>query len=449
MKLFKRLFACMFAALLLGLAAACTTDDVIPEPDPPQPAAVYELAFPQEEYRLAAAQSGGTMSVSAVLTKDGAPAQETVTYTVGDKNVATYADGTLTAAGAGKTTLTASFTADGKTLTATADVTVLGSSSAEKVNALEDINLFGRTYLSKNKLALGNVCTGVELAFYGTELTCKFSSLNGRVRYFVDGDEEGTFAKTAFSMPIGGLAEGVHTVRILKASAPTGEILFDAEPFSTDGIFLVPPPKPDFKIEFIGDSITQGCGNLGSAGEPSATPDNSDATKTYAYLTARQLGADFSIVARDGMCIKDPPVCGYDSYLTVSVNSSIPYEGPFDADVVVLALAENDMWHATFPNYSLEQLAEDYKAMLARIREKNPEALIVCVYGMMPASSTYQAKSLIEGAIADMGDSKISSVFMISNEAGANKHPNLQANSSNAKKLIKHIQGLLGEGGAQ
>ncbi len=471
MKLCKRLLACLAAALLLLPAAACNPDQeaVLPQ-DPPEattpetpvtpevpekpaqkpetPEPVYELAFEKADYVLALTENAGTMSAVATLKKDGAAMEGTIEYTIADAAVATCAEGVLHAASAGRTTISAACTADGKTFTATATVTVLAETTAEKVNALEDVSLFGRTYLSAKRLVLDNVCTGLEVAFCGTELSCKFSTKNGRIRYFIDGDTEGTaVVKPSGTLKIDGLADGVHVVRILKASSPIyNEIRLAADPLSTDGIFLTPPPKSDLKIEFLGDSITAGCGALGKASEKQQTIENSDPTKAYAYLTAQQLGADFSVIALEGMCVKDTATCGYEKYLTKSVNSSTAYDGPYDADVVVLALAENDMWHATsndFPNYTVEKFAEDYKAMLARIREKNPEAFIVCIFGMMPASHTTLSQKTIEGAIADMGDSKISSLSMLCNETGANSHPNAKSHKTNAEKLAAHIRTLI------
>ena len=471
MKFPKRLLACMIAAMLLLPAAACARGEgegEKPEPeDPPitedpgssTPAPVYELAFQKTDYLLATVEQASTASAIAALQKDGAPAEGTVVYEMKDPAVAAYADGTITAVGAGKTTLTASYEADGQKVTATAAVTVLAETEAEKVNAFAEgsASLFGRTYFSGKQLVLDNVCTGTEVAFYGTSLTCGFASTKGQIRYFVDGDTEGTameLSASAKTLEIKDLEAGLHVVRILKASSPStefgGAIRLAEAPLATDGTFLTPPPKPDLKIEFLGDSITAGAGALGTSAQKQ-TIANSDPTKAYSYLTAQKLDADFSVIAVEGMCAKykylPSSPCGYETYLTQSVNSSTPYEGPFDADIVVLAFGENDFYLAdTNSNgYTLDQLRTDYADMLALIREKNPDAFIVCVYGMMPYSARPLTKNTIEGVIADMGDSKVSSVFMMSNEQGANAHPNAAAHKTNANRLVKHIRSLLGQ----
>ena len=132
----------------------------------------------------------------------------------------------------------------------------------------------------------------------------------------------------------------------------------------------------------------------------------------------------------------------YDRYTKVGFGSSTEYDfSSFDPDVVVLALGENDMWHATssqFPNYSVQLFQKDYADMLRLIREKRPNAYIVCIYGMMPASATAQTKQIITAAIADTGDEK-----MKPNEAGAGKHPNAAAHRDTADKLAEHIRSLL------
>lgn len=434
------------------------------EPQPQQPAQpseekkVYTLTL-AERYLLAAEGEGQTQTLDAELKCNGTACEGEITYSLPDNTVASAADGKLTAQSEGKTTLTASYTsASGETVTDTADVYVLGETSAEKVNAFETdgVNLLGRTYFKSTRLQLDNVCTGFEVAFYGTELTLKLRSTTSMFVVFLDGSTEGIPLPTERKKSIK-LAEkldlGVHTVRAVKAASPMVadqknciEIESD-NPLSTDGRFLKPPAKSDLKIEFIGDSITEAYGATGKSGEGKHTLENSLATASYAYLTAQNLNADYSIVALNGICVKDGSTNMYDKYLKNGFHTSGEYDfSSFEADVVVLALGENDMWHATstqFPNYNSELFQKDYADMLWLIREKRPNAHIVCIYGMMPASSTAQTKQIITAAIADTGDENITQIQMISNAAGAASHPNAQAHIKTATTLTEHIRSLL------
>lgn len=469
----KKFFAILLAGAMLLPFAACQTEKEPPDegtqietPEgPAQPGGEKPEEKPEEKpavYALSFGRSalysvpGQTRELNAVLTKDGKPFDGEVEYAVADGAVASLAGNALTAIAVGKTSVTATYRPEGgDPVTAQAALHVLAETTAEQVNAFSEDSLrfYGRTYTTAKKLTFDNVCTGVDVAFYGTGLTLKVASSDeGKLRSFLDGDTEGVESvirkKGTFTL-FEGLEEGAHVVRILKASSPQyGKISLDAkEAFSTDGKFLIPPEKPELKLEFVGDSITAGCGSLGTPAMREQTVENSDATKAYAYLTAQALEADFSMIALEGICAKDGTVNAYNVYGQYSPNHNGKYDASkFDADVVVLALGENDMWHATselFPNYNPDLFLKDYTDMLRLIREKHPLSKIVCIYGMMPASATPAAQKIITDAIAATGDTNITQIKMISNETGGCAHPSAEAHLKTAATLTEHLKTIL------
>ncbi|MDE5547786.1 MAG: hypothetical protein K2J30_02175, partial [Clostridia bacterium] len=297
-----------------------------------------------------------------------------------------------------------------------------------------------------------NVCSGVDIAFIGTTLTANFSTVPNKtkIRVFVDGDTDGKeiILEKKGKVTLCELDAGIHTVRMLKASSPlyNSIILPVGEAFETDGEFLKAPAKSDLKIEFIGDSITAGCGSLGNATQAGQTVENSDPTKAYAYLTAQALNADFAIQALEGVCAKDGSPNAYNTYKQYGYGMSTSYDpAKFDADIVVIGLGENDMWHATsdlFP-YTVEAFRTDYADLIRLVRESHPTAAIVCAFGMMPASSTKQAEETIRAAVADTEDDNIYCVKMLSNETGGAYHPNATSHKKNAETLTALIREIL------
>lgn len=440
----------IFAAISI---AACAPETVPPEIVPPE----YALSLEENSVLLAMPESCKSATLSAYVTCDGERDDTLIpTFTSGNPAVVTVNEtGTLTAVSEGEAEITVSYTAGKTVLSQKASVQVLAQTTAEGVNSFEEehVNLFGRTYMSGKKLVLDNVCTGIEVAFAGTKLECTFeaSSFGSKVRIFVDGNEDGESvlldSGTKKSTLCKDLTEGLHTVRVVKAASPQYNNLYLPEnAFETDGTFLKAQKRPDLKIEFLGDSITAGAGAAGPAAQKDQTVANSDSTLTYAFLTASALNADFSIMAYEGICAKDGNSNMYANYLHYSFGNSTAYDPAlFDADFVVIGLGENDMWHATsdqFP-YTTEQFRTDYADLIRLVRQTRPNATIICVYGMMPAASTKQAKELIESAIADTGDTNIYSKQMKSNEQGACSHPNAKAHKTNADSLTKLIKELL------
>ena len=451
------------AALMLPMVGCSHTDQ--PDPDggkeetpPVTTPAAAEVTLEQDDFILALHEGADSAALSPAATLDGQPVTDAnFTYSSNDEEIVTLPEGgALQGVAAGRAAVTVTFRAEGTgAASATANVAVLASANTEQINSLEEeyVNLFGRVYRATDgKLTLDNVCTGVEVAFYGTQLSVKVRSRQkSMIRAFIDGETEGTAyvlnANTDMTVPLAeGLDEGLHTVRVLKAASPQyGSIALDEEAFATDGEFFCAPQKPELKIEVVGDSITAGAGALGTSAESAQQVENSDPTKAFAYLTAQRLGAEASIIALEGMCVKDTSICAYDAYTQCSTNNAAAYDpAQFDADIVVLALGENDMWHATDSSfaYTIEQLQQDYADMLRLIRQYHPQAHIVCMFGMMPASSTPQAKSTFQAAIDDTGDGNISCLQVRPNTEGANSHPDGAAHEFYATWLIEHLESL-------
>lgn len=336
-------------------------------------------------------------------------------------------------------------------------VEVIEEVSSAKVNSFDEeaISLFGRVYFQgESVLVLDCGLTGFEIMFYGTSLTATISGTSKNLYYhkFIDQDATGEFIQIKSNRATAtklaeGLEEGLHCLRLVKSSSPQNGTISFSE-FKTDGAFISPKAKSDLKIEFIGDSITVGFGNLGNSSTPQS-PANSDAAQAFPYFVAAKYNADFNETALEGICVKDGSVNSTNTYLRYSpCNNSKEYDpSTFDADFVVIGLGENDMWHATDAqfSYTIEQFKEDYKDFLLLVREKHPLANIICIHGMMPASATAQAKEVIQSAIDETNDKKITHLVATPNTIGSNGHPNVKAHKSYANKITAAIDEILGE----
>lgn len=457
----KSIFAILLClALAFTALAGCgdSTPDTDKDPDPGTKQPVtheYVAEFGNASYLLAKSDGVDTASISATLKCDGSTVTTvTPTYSVADAAVATLSNGVITAVAAGETTVTATYSENDEVLaTATAKISVLEEVDSDKVNSFDEsaMNIYGRTYFNERgrnrTLVLENACTGLEVAFVGTELSIDVTGEN-KLRVYIDGSTEGkdlVFSNKTTLTVCEKLTKGIHVVRILKATSTIfNSVSIYEDSLTTDGTFLKPPAKSALKIEVIGDSITAGCGSVG--GGTAQTIANTDATQTYAFLAVQAFDADFSVMALEGVCTKDGTTNAYGFYTKMSTNNNTAYDPTlFDADIVIVGLGENDMWHATASqfDYTVEQFRQDYADFLRLIRASHPDAYIVCAYGMMPAASTVQAANTIKGAIADTGDDKISSVAMMSDDKGGNSHPSANAHIANSKTLTKHIAAIL------
>lgn len=442
----------LFLGVALLMALSCTLVACGPKEDESED--TVKLQFNSKQYAVAADLDGATSATAGVGVSVNGEVQEkpAVTYTVGNPEIAEVdAQGVITAKSAGYTTLTAKF----RDLETSVPLTVHGKATSEEVNGFgaEYLNLFGRNYASGDGMRFDHVGSAVEVAFYGESLSANVELVRTKdpvatvyARIFVDDDEDGTFTKleTNESFPlVSGLNKGLHTVRVVKSSEFTDGAIIVKDIAAEQ--FLTAPYKSDYKIEFIGDSITAGYGTLGNS-KDKRSPANSDVTKSYSYLTVQALGVDYSIVAKSGICVKMYQWGGDNNmlqmYPQVTPLGTELYDFSDDVDMVVLNLGTNDNSYINDHASYAAEFPNDYKEMLSLIREKRPNAQIVCAFGNMGKFAPIDEG--IQKAIEEMNDSKISYYVFGASTQGVNGHPSEANNKRFVPAFVKYLRGLIG-----
>ena len=236
-----------------------------------------------------------------------------------------------------------------------------------------------------------------------------------------------------------GLAAGTHTFAIYNQTEACHGT-FGVKSVTLDGTITAAPAESDLYIEFVGDSITAGLGNISSGSVNQEKPLWQDATRGWAYKTAQALGADWSIIARSGMFACDgrgafsmPTV--YPKLRYYSDNST-PYDFARQPDVVVLGLGTNDIWGTSATNTE-----QGLRQMQTMVRQHNPNAKIVWIYGMMQSSTDTIIKNLVSssgGAAAGYY-----ALALPYDGAGGQGHPGLAAQTVYANKVTEYLAEIL------
>lgn len=372
-----------------------------------------------------------------------------IKWTSSNSEAITVENGTVTAVADGESVITAKY----GTETVKVKVTVVSRLDAEQVNSFDEqyVNVYGRSYMSGEDIRLDHAANAVEVGIVGSKLIVNLTtSAKSYMRVWIDDVEQKEripvlVSKKRYTV-VSGLTDEYHKIRIVKAtemqSANWSLASLEADAFATVS------EKSDFKIEFIGDSISAGYGTLGSPNEPYSV-DNSDSTRTYAYSAANELNADYSVVAWSGICTKayhwDKTLNMLKLYQQISKSNQTKYAFDFNPDVVVVNLGTNEASYLQ-PIYGGSTYAAifpaDYREFLTIIRNNNPDAFIICLYGMMGFDS-----SITDGiitAIEQMDDENI--IFnpfdIRPNGLGSSGHPSEAAQMDWGKTLAKHIQRL-------
>lgn len=243
------------------------------------------------------------------------------------------------------------------------------------------------------------------------------------------------------------LEKGYHTFLVERQTEAERGLLY-INSLTLCGELAERPAEKPLYIEFIGDSITTGYGNLYpdlTNGERDSNPASNvyeDGTKTYAYLTAKALNADYSIVAQQGI----GAVCGYYPHTMLGTYEQICYQcgrtkaWDFErkADIVVINLGTNDRTMVGNGKITLEEAEAGFRDFCFLVREKNPDAKIFWAYGMMDTSAGEQIRS----ALSSVGGEAAGFYFvaLTSNGEGGNGHPSAAAHAANAEILTEAIR---------
>ncbi|MNO18154.1 Endoglucanase E precursor [compost metagenome] len=340
------------------------------------------------------------------------------------------------------------------------------------------VKIIGRTHYYNDVLWLALSGGGVEFSFHGTkaEITLKGDaiastgnnlarvgiSVNGK-RVIDDQMDKPLKMYTVFESD----TEQEVTIRITKLSEAAmstvgiQEIAVDA----ADGI--KPTIDNIHKIEFIGDSITCGYGVDDEYELHSFSTATEDVTKAYAYLTAQQLEADYSMVSYSGYGI----ITGYtenDQKLTTHLlpdyyekvgksdgkfeDRLLPQDVRWDfnkfvPDLIVINLGTNDDSYTKDDNGRQTEYAKEYVEFLKMVRLNNPHTPILCTLGIMGDRLYPYVEQAVKHYTQETGDSNITSmrfdVQLADDGYAADYHPSQATHRKAAEKLTAQIKELM------
>ena len=213
------------------------------------------------------------------------------------------------------------------------------------------------------------------------------------------------------------------------------------------------------RIEFVGDSITCGYGALGLNYSCRYSITNSDATKSYSYLTAQRFNAELHVECWSGKGLlrnygdttwrsADNMVADYE----YAVHSE--YAPSWDAiwdhskyrpDLVVINLGTNDYSPSEEHIPSDEQFTSAYVDFMSSILKNAPDAHIIAA-----CSTVTTCCKNTEAAVKRMASagSRVHYVHLpdlnYDTDYGCDWHPNFNGHRKYADTIIKYVEENLG-----
>lgn len=343
----------------------------------------------------------------------------------------------------------------------------------------ENVKLLGRTYFDIDRLYCALSGTGFEFTFTGTKCTIAvvgdsnsaseaMADSHARIGIYVNGerviDDMVDHSEELYTVFESDEPQDVTVTFVKLSESPHSTIA--VTDINVTGTPIQPTPKKDKLIEFIGDSITCGYGADDPDKSHQFSTKTEDVTKAFAYKTAQALDADYSMVSFSGYGI----ISGYsDGEKKVSQQALPKYYtklgyswspnglfAPSDIlwdfskrqpEIIVINLGTNDDSYTQNHKDRQEEYSAAYTEFLKKVREKNPDAKIVCAFGIMGDRLFPYIEQAVENYTAETGDGNVSTfkfdVQQAADGYSADWHPSVTTHDKAAAKLAEYLKTLL------
>ncbi len=231
----------------------------------------------------------------------------------------------------------------------------------------------------------------------------------------------------------------------------------------SDGSFL-PVPKYDYKIEFIGDSISSGEGTYGAHDDMDWIPMYMSSSHNYINMISKKINADVRIISQGGWgvyCSWDAKrennipriydeVCGLaHGQYNESIGAAEKYDSSdWQADAVVINLGTNDdTGIKTDPSLSKTELEQAIVDFLKKLRGYYPNAHLLWTYGMLGYGISNNISRAVTRYTEETGDNNVSYLTLpntLPDELGSRMHPGLPSHTKAAVMLSDYLTTVLG-----
>lgn len=402
-------------------------DESVPFSSNPDPTSSEEEsdAVPVESVTLNESELVLAEASTATLTAEVLPANataKTLTWSSTSQNIATVdINGKITTVKAGKTTIKATAKSG---VEASCEVTVYKPDKYDlqkmqlnyKVNTnsgkpggseklQEYVKVTGRAIEKYSYLFAVNAGPIIEFTTTGSSMKIGFEGHSNskacRYAILVDGVKKedrvipnGTDAEIR-NIILGPPGEE-KTVRVIKGTEGS-EAVMGIGWIGINGTeeHIQPAPEKKYLFEFVGDSITAGYGVDWTFGtDPIAITE--DMTKTYNHQVSLDFDADYQTVARSGATVIAPEGRGPEGIIPIiyqktgndhwwgnfAWSKNWDFENNRHPDMVLINLGTND--GGLFGgDVTRDFYKSEYIKFIKYIREKHPDATIICAFGMM------------------------------------------------------------------
>ena len=319
----------------------------------------------------------------------------------------------------------------------------------------------GRIVHQSNAAMLSWPGTNVSMQFSGTGVSVVLQDLDTANYYnvIVDGEVVSVLhpdtVKQSYTLA-SGLKEGTHSVQLFKRTEwDKGKTLFYGFEVDKGGRILPAPEPKKRKIEFYGNSITCGYANEDFEGKDRWFGYFQNNYLAYGAITARYFNAQYHCIGKSGIGITVswfPEIMPeiYDRADATNPDSKWDFS-LYSPHVVVVNLFQNDSWLVNKPQHesfqqrfgnaapSKDTIINAYAQFISRLRNKYPNASVICALGNMDATRKgSEWPGYVRSAVELLNDDKVYTCFFPFKNTGG--HPLVNEQQAMADQLISFIE---------
>ncbi len=257
-----------------------------------------------------------------------------------------------------------------------------------------------------------------------------------------------------------GLSSGVHSIGFYKQCEGGQKITVNS--VKINGKVLEADAEADLLIEFIGDSITCGAGNMLENGKETGVAYTQDGYNAYGTVTARLLGADWSNISVSGSSlIDDRNREASRNHMPTEYKNAVKGSNPKatdtpawdfaanrNADIVVINLGTNDNGFIhLYSGVNTSSKTEYFKNLAIdfahQIIEANGEDVkIVFAFGLMTSDPNF-ADAAYQQAVTELAAEGYTNAFycrLPTDNTGGYAHPTVAGDWAAARVLSEFIK---------
>ena len=326
--------------------------------------------------------------------------------------------------------------------------------SAKSFAASDDhVKPLGRNLFKDDIRMFTYTCSGIEFEFMGTSASIDvICGGKARVAVYVNDKlaEDIILDKGETSLDVFSANEARYSKITLRKLSEMGNNYVGVKSINVVSQGMIyPSAEKAHSIEYIGDSVTCGYGI-----------DNDDfgnGSKSYAALVAERFDVDYSICACGGIGVYSAYTEGNkpnrDSLIGELYDKQVIDNEIWDFsqqyDLIIINMGSNDNVWVRDIGERKQKFGEAYYELIAQVREVNPDAYIICSYGVLSTGLMDEIRKQASRYSSENNDSKLYCFEyelqdIVRDGYGTNYHPSAKTHENMADALSDYISELLG-----